>query len=238
MADRPMGDRFDAVVVGAGMAGLPLALRAARHERVALVERELLGGTCLNRGCIPTKTMIASADVAHTVRRAATFGVDASSPSVDLARVVERKDRVVEAIRRGSYQAVENRPGLELVEGEARFLGPHRLEVGSSVIEADKVFLNTGSRDATGSIDGLDSVEHLTSRTMLDLRDLPGHLIVVGGSFIGCEFAQMFRRFGSEVTVVQRAERLLPGEDPDISAAVTEGASRPTASRCSPAPHV
>jgi len=218
-----MTERFDAVVIGGGMSGLPLALRAAKHGRVALIEKELLGGTCLNRGCIPTKTMIASADVAHSARTAATFGVQVSSPTVDLGAIVDRKDSVVGAIRKGSYRAVDKRDGLDFIEGTARFVANHTIEVNGTTITADKVFLNTGTRDATGGIDGLDAVPYLTSRTILDLRELPDHLIVIGGGFIGCEFAQMFRRFGSQVTVVQRSERLIPSEDIDISTAVQQG---------------
>lgn len=218
-----MSERFDAVVIGGGMSGLPLALRAAKHERVALIEKDLLGGTCLNRGCIPTKTMIASAAVAHSARTAGRFGVHVSPPTVDLAAVVDRKDNVVESIRKGSYRAVEKRNGLEFFEATATFTGNHTLTVNGTTIVADKIFLNTGTRDATGGIDGLDTVPYLTSRSILDLRELPEHLIVVGGGFIGCEFAQMFRRFGSDVTVVQRADRLVPAEDPDISAAVAQG---------------
>lgn len=218
-----MTERFDSVVIGGGMAGLPLALRAARHERVALIERERLGGTCLNRGCIPTKTMIASAAVAHSARTAGAFGVRLGDPEVDLPSVVDRKDTVVDAIRQGSYRAVGKSDGLELIEGEAHLVGDRRLRVGDVTIEADKILLNTGTRDATGGIDGLGRVPHLTSRTILDLREMPEHLIVIGGGFIGCEFAQMFRRFGARVTVVQRADRLLPAEDPDISGAVAAG---------------
>ncbi len=214
---------FDALVLGGGMAGLPLALRAARHESVVLIERELLGGTCLNRGCIPTKTMIASAEVAHTARRASTFGVIVPEVGVDLARVVGRKNEIVGRIRAGSYRAVESRRGLEFMEGHGRFVGDRTIEVAGRRIRADRIYLNTGTRDATGGIDGLAEVPHLNSRTILDLEELPDHLVVVGGGFIGCEFAQMFRRFGSEVTVVQRAPRLLPGEDPEISAAVEKG---------------
>jgi pyruvate/2-oxoglutarate dehydrogenase complex dihydrolipoamide dehydrogenase (E3) component len=218
-----MSDRYDALVLGGGMSGLPLALRAARHGRVALVERELLGGTCLNRGCIPTKTMIASAKVAHQVRRAAEFGVSAGVPTVDLAAVVDRKDRIVDSIRAGSYKAVGGRPGLDFFDSDARFVGARRLRIGEVELEADRIFLNTGTRDTIPAIDGLDGVPYLTSRSILDLRELPGHLIVVGGGYVGCEFAQMFRRFGSRVTIVQRAERLLASEEPEISAAVREG---------------
>jgi len=218
-----MTEHFDAIVIGGGMSGLPLALRAAKHGSVALIERDLLGGTCLNRGCIPTKTMIASADVAQSARTAANFGVHVSSPTVDLGAIVDRKDDVVASIRKGSYRAVENRNGLDFIEGTARFVANHTLEVNATTVTADKIFLNTGTRDATGGIDGLDAVPYLTSRTILDLRELPEHLIVVGGGFIGSEFAQMFRRFGSQVTIVQRGERLIPSEDIDISTVVQQG---------------
>ncbi len=213
---------FDNLVIGGGMSGLPLALRTARHGTTAFVERELLGGTCLNRGCIPTKTMIASAKVAQQVRRASEFGVHTDVPTVALSEVVDRKDSLVDAIRSGSYRAVGRSGDLELFEGHGRFVGRHRLEVDGTTIEADRVFLNTGTRDARPATDGLEQVDDLTSRTMLDLRELPDHLIVVGGGFIGVEFAQMFARFGSRVTVVQRGARLLPGEDPAISTVVTD----------------
>jgi dihydrolipoamide dehydrogenase len=209
--------RYDNLVIGGGMSGLPVALRAARHGRTAFVERELLGGTCLNRGCIPTKTMIASAKVAQQVRRAAEFGVHSDGLRVDLAEVVDRKDGVVESIRRGSYRAVDKNGDVDLIEAHGRFTGPHRLEVDGRTIEADRIFLNTGTRDRLPPVDGLDRVPYLTSRTILDLRELPEHLVVVGGGFIGVEFAQMFRRYGARVTVVQQADRLVVAEDPAIS---------------------
>jgi dihydrolipoamide dehydrogenase len=214
--------RFGTLVIGGGMSGLPLALRASRHGTTAFVERELLGGTCLNRGCIPTKTMIASAKIAHQVRRAAEFGVHTDAPRVSLPEVVDRKDRTVESIRSGSYKAVGRSGDLELVEGHGRFVGRRRLQVAGSTIEADRIFLNTGTRDALPPIDGLECVAYLTSRSILDLRELPEHLLVVGGGFIGVEFAQMFARFGARVTIVQRAGRLLPAEDPAISKVVAE----------------
>lgn len=213
---------YDNLVIGGGMSGLPLALRASRDGTTAFVEKELLGGTCLNRGCIPTKTMIATAKIAQQIRRASEFGVTTSSPTVDLSQVVDRKDGIVESIRAGSYRAVAKRADLDFLEGHGRFIGPRRLQVGDDTIEARRIFLNTGTRDAIPDVAGLDTVPYLTSRTILDLRELPEHLIVVGGGFIGCEFAQMFARFGSRVTIIQRAARLLPAEDPDVSAVVAE----------------
>jgi pyruvate/2-oxoglutarate dehydrogenase complex dihydrolipoamide dehydrogenase (E3) component len=221
-----MAGRYENLVVGGGMAGLPVALRAGRHGRTAFVEKETLGGTCLNRGCIPTKTMIASAAVAHHVRRAAEFGVHTNEPRVDLGEVVDRKDNIVADIRGGSYLAVGKTQGMDFFEAEGQFVGPRQHRVGGSdgtVIEADRIFLVTGTRTAVPRVEGIERVPYLTSRTLLDLRELPTHLVVVGGGYIGCEFAQMFRRFGSQVTVVQRADRLPPSEDTEVSAAVLEG---------------
>lgn len=231
-------ERYDNLVVGGGMSGLPLALRAARHGRTAFVERELLGGTCLNRGCIPTKTMIASAKRAFDARRAADLAVHIDGTvRVALAGVVDRKNAVVRSIRSGSYRAVGKTGDLDLIEAHGRFVGGHRMRVGGRTFEADRIFLNTGTRDALPPVEGLDTVDYLTARTILDLRELPEHLVVVGGGFIGVEFAQMFARFGSRVTVVQRGARLLPEEHPDISAVVgqafqEEGIDVLTATSC------
>jgi len=207
---------FDLVVLGGGMAGLPIANKAAyKGLRTALVERDTLGGTCLNRGCIPTKTMIESARAAHTARTAARFGVRVEGDvSVDLASVVRRKDEVVRSIRENAYRQVERNERLTLFEAEGRFLEPGVIGVGNATIRAERVVINTGARPTRPDVEGLADVPYLTSRGLLDVTDLPEHLVVVGGGYVGCEFAQMFRRFGSRVTLVQRGPHLLPGEDP------------------------
>jgi pyruvate/2-oxoglutarate dehydrogenase complex dihydrolipoamide dehydrogenase (E3) component len=220
-----MTQKVETIVIGAGMAGLPMALRAARHGDTVLVEPGKLGGTCLNRGCIPTKTMIYSAKVAHLARRAADFGLETGPVRVDLASVVARKDLVVSSIRSGSERAVDRAEALQLVPAHARFLDAHTVEADGTRFQADRIVINTGARPHVPSIPGLDQVSWLDSTSALDLIDLPRHLEVVGGGYVGCELAQMYRRFGSKVTILQRADRLLPGEDPDVSQVVAEAFS-------------
>lgn len=215
--------RYDAIVIGGGMAGLPLALKLGfKGIKVALLERDKLGGTCLNRGCIPTKTMIASARVAHQARHALEWGVLAGDVRVNLGRVVDRKDALVNSIQSGAEGNVAKNPNVTLVRGEARFISERRLEVNSETISAERVFINTGTRNAIPEIDGLEGVPHLDSTSALALRELPEHLIIVGGGYIGVEFAQMYARFGSRVTLVQRASQLLPREDADIAQELRE----------------
>lgn len=213
--------RFDAAVVGAGMAGLPLALKFAHNGfRVALIEREEIGGTCLNRGCIPSKAMLASARVAHQVRHAAGWGVSAPEPRVDLGEVVRRKDALVASVRRGAERNVAANEKLALIRGEARFEDARALRVGERLVQADRVFINTGAGPVLPDIPGLAEVPHLDSTSAMNLDELPGELVVLGGGYVGVEFAQMYRRFGSEVTLVQRARQLLPREDADIAQAL------------------
>lgn len=218
-----MGQRFDAVVVGAGQAGPPLAQRLGQSGRkVALVERKLLGGTCVNTGCIPTKAMVASAYVAHMSQRAAEFGVQHSEVSVDMDQVWKRT-RGISGRSHDNVEAwVAGMPNVTLLRGHASFESTHSLRVGDELLEADEIFLNVGGRAVAPSFPGADSVPYFTNVGIMDLRELPRHLVIVGGSYIGLEFGQMFRRFGAQVTIVERSERLLPHEDPEVAAAVVD----------------
>lgn len=221
-------DRFDDVIVGTGQAGKPLAGELADAGReVAIVERDRVGGTCVVRGCTPTKTMWASARVAHLARRAGDYGVETGPVSVDQERVRERKREIVDAWSSAGRDGLEGQDGVELIDGHARFDGKRRLTVdlkdgGSRRLEAERVFLNTGARPAIPPIDGLDDVDHLDSTSVMELGETPDHLLVLGGGFIGLEFAQMYRRFGAEVTVLERADRLALPEDEDVSEALRE----------------
>jgi pyruvate/2-oxoglutarate dehydrogenase complex dihydrolipoamide dehydrogenase (E3) component len=214
-------ERYDAIVIGAGQAGVPLARElAASGRRTALLEREHVGGTCINEGCTPTKTMVASARVAYLARRAADYGVTTGQVAVDMGRVRERKRAIVKSFRSGSTRRLEATEGLDLICAEARFTGPRQLVVEGRVLESDLVFINTGGRPAAPDVAGLDQVPSLDSTSIMELDTVPEHLIVLGGGYIGLEFGQMFRRFGSRVTVVQRGRQLLPQEDADVAEAV------------------
>ena len=213
--------KFDAIVVGAGQAGPPLAgrLTSAGH-RVAVVERKLVGGTCVNYGCIPTKTLVASAHAAHVAGRAAEFGVVTGEVRVDIAKVKARKDEIMLGDRHGVETWLAGMSGCTLIRGHARFEDAHSLRVGDDLIEADRIFLNVGGRAVVPDFPGLSDVEYLTNVGILDLDELPEHLVVIGGSYIGLEFAQMYRRFGSRVTVIERGPRLTSREDEDVSDAI------------------
>jgi pyruvate/2-oxoglutarate dehydrogenase complex dihydrolipoamide dehydrogenase (E3) component len=214
-------EHFDAIVIGAGQAGPSLAARLADAGwRVALVERDRFGGTCVNTGCIPTKALIASAHAAHQARRAAEFGLSIPSVSVDFAAVMARKDRISGASSRSVEQWVRGLPHTTVIQGHARFVGPKAVRVGERELHAERIFINVGARAAIPTIEGADAVPLLTSESILALKELPEHLLVVGGSYIGLEFAQMFRRFGSKVTVLERAAQLVPREDADVADAV------------------
>src|SRR5215204_1109155 len=219
---------YDAVVIGAGQAGVPLSQALARSgRRTALIEREHVGGTCINEGCTPTKTMVASARVAYFDRRSEEYGVSNGQVAVDMIRVRQRKREIVDSFRSGGERRLHD-AGVELIMGEARFSGPKDLEVrlndgGETIrLTADNIFINTGARPANPPVEGLDSVPTLNSTTIMELDEVPEQLLVLGGSYVGLEFAQMFRRFGSEVTVVQRGKQLMSREDTDVAEAVAE----------------
>jgi pyruvate/2-oxoglutarate dehydrogenase complex dihydrolipoamide dehydrogenase (E3) component len=216
--------RFDAIIVGAGQAGPPLAARlSSAGQTVALIERHLFGGTCVNTGCIPTKTLVASAKVAEMARRAAEYGIDIPAPlRVDMARVKARKDRISGASREGVERWLRDLPNCAVFKGHARFEAPHRLIVGDEPIEGERIFLNVGGRAVVPDLPGAHDVPYLTNTSILQLDTIPRHLVVIGGSYVGLEFAQMYRRFGAQVTVVERRPRLIDREDPDVSDCVRE----------------
>ena len=217
-----MPQRFDAIVIGAGQSGPFLAARFAQAGRkVALIEREHLGGTCVNDGCIPTKTLVASARAAHVVRQAATFGVHHDGAvRVDMKAVKARKDAVVDESVASLTSWLGGLANLTLIRGAARFIGPRRVAVGDDEFEAAQVFINVGGRASVPDWPGVHDVPCLTNTSMMDVDFLPAHLAVIGGSYIGLEFAQMYRRFGSEVTVIEAAPRLIAREDAEVSAEV------------------
>lgn len=211
----------DALVIGAGEAGaLVASLAVDAGARVALVYRAPWGSTCLNAGCVPTKFLIHRARVAHTVRTAARFGIGTSDPGVDLARIVGEKRAYLDRHRDESWRGALREERLTLLEGAASFMSADRVRVGDAVVRSDRIFIATGLRPTLPSVRGLTQGPWLSNETVMDLEEAPGHLIVIGGGYIGCELAQVYRRFGSNVTIVQRPPRLLPGEEPDVSLVV------------------
>ena len=219
-----MSTTYDAIIIGTGQAGPPLARRlAGAGMKVAIIERKLFGGTCVNTGCIPTKTMVASAYAAHMARRAAEFGVETpGSVSVDMKRVKARKDAISGQSRVGVESSLRKLENCSVYQGHARFESPREVSVGSERLTVERIFINVGARAVVPSMRGLDQVPYLTNSSLLDVDFLPGHLIIVGGSYVGLEFAQMFRRFGSEVTIIEMGSRLAHREDEDVSAAIQE----------------
>jgi pyruvate/2-oxoglutarate dehydrogenase complex dihydrolipoamide dehydrogenase (E3) component len=215
---------YDAVIIGTGQAGPALARRlVAAGWKVAIIERKFFGGTCINTGCTPTKTLIASGYAAHLTRRAAEFGVTLSgTPSVDMKAVKARKDAVTMASRAAVEGSLKGLQGCTVYEAHARFIGPKQIKVADEVLRADKIFINVGGRAVIPSIPGLDEVAYLTNSSMMNVDFLPAHLIVLGGSYVGLEFAQLYRRFGSEVTVIEPAPRLVSREDEDVSRAIAD----------------
>src|SRR5215468_6940163 len=215
---------YDAIIIGTGQAGPALAQRLVDSGRnVAIIERNLFGGTCVNTGCTPTKTLVASAYVAHMARRAADFGLNIPCGiTVDMKAVKARKDRVSSRSRNGVEHWLKNLEGCTVYESHARFVGPHSVEVAGDILEARWIFINVGGRALAPPIPGLDEVGYFTNSSMMDVDFLPPHLIILGGSYIGLEFAQIYRRFGSEVSVIELAPHLIAREDEDVSLAVTD----------------
>ena len=218
-----MSETFDAIIIGAGQAGPPLAGRlTGAGLSVAVIERHLIGGTCVNTGCIPTKTLVASARTAHVVRRAADFGVTTSPIGIDMGAVKARKDAVSGESRSGVESWLDGMVCCTVIRGHARFVGPHEVEVDGRRLAAPRIFINVGGRALIPDMPGVKDVPVLTNTGILGLDSVPEHLVVVGGSYIGLEFAQMYRRFGARVTVVEKGPRLIAREDEDVSAAVRE----------------
>ena len=219
-----MSQIFDAIVIGAGQAGPALAGRlTAAGMRVALIERKLFGGTCVNTGCMPTKTLVASAYAAHLARRSAEYGIAIGSPiKIDMKRVRARADVVSTNARTNIEKWLQGMDGLTVIEGHARFESPDVVRVGEHLLKAPRIFINVGGRAGVPDIPGVTTVDYLTNTSILKLDIVPKHLVVVGGSYIGLEFAQMYRRFGAEVTIVEKGPRLIAREDADVSEAIRE----------------
>jgi len=219
-----MAQQFDSIVIGAGQAGPALAGRLTKSgRRIAFVERSLFGGTCVNTGCIPTKTLVASAYAAHMARRAADFGVQITGPiHVDMKAVKARKESILAKSRDGIETWLRGMENCTVFHEQARFLSSHEIQAGAETLSAKEIFINVGGRALIPNMPGIDKISYLINSTILNLEELPQHLVVVGGSYIGLEFAQMYRRFGSEVTVVEKGPRLVQHEDEDVSATIKE----------------
>ena len=218
-----MTTNFDAIIIGTGQAGPYVTRRlAASGMKVAIIERKLFGGTCVNTGCIPTKALVASAYAAHVARRGADYGFDCGDVKVDMKRVKARKDDISAQSRTGLEGSLKKLENCTVFEGHARFESPREVSVGDQRLTADKIFINVGGRAIVPKIPGLEQIEYLTNSSMMQVDFVPRHLIIVGGSYIGLEFGQMFRRFGSEVTILEHSERLTPREDEDVSTVIRE----------------
>jgi len=219
-----MATHYDAIVIGTGQSGPPLASRLSDEGlKTAVIERKRFGGTCVNVGCVPTKTLVASARAAYIARRSADFGVAIDGAvTVDMAKVKARKDEIVRDGTQGVAEWMRTTENVTVYEGHARFEGPHGVRVNGDLLEAERIFINVGARALVPDMPGIREVSYLTNSTILELDALPEHLVVIGGSYIGLEFAQMYRRFGSRVTVVEMAERLIAREDSDVSDTIRE----------------
>src|SRR5437867_4257152 len=216
-----MSERFDAIVIGVGQAAPALCARLDKEGlKTALIERKLLGGTCVNNGCVPTKTLVAGARAAHLASRGAEFGFAARAVRVDMRGVKRRKDQVVRQSTTGLKKWIAGMKHVSLVHGHARFISSRRIAVKGRELEAERIFINVGARAAIPELPGIEDVPFFTNSSMMGVDFLPRQLVIVGGSYIGLEFAQMYRRFGSQVTVVERAPKLLPREDDDVAAEI------------------
>src|SRR5260370_33138579 len=231
---------YDAIIIGTGQAGPSLTRRlAGSGMKVAIIERDRFGGTCVNTGCTPTKTLVASAYAAHMARRGADYGFSTGDEvKVDMKRVKVRKDYVVGFSNRGVERSLRSLENCTVYQGHGRFVSPHEVEVGTEILRADRIFINVGGRAAVPKIPGLDGIDYLTNSSMVDLDFLPRHLLVVGGSYIGLEFGQSDRRFGSAVTVAEMGPRLVAREDEDVSEGLSafltrEGDDLPLNAHCS-----
>jgi pyruvate/2-oxoglutarate dehydrogenase complex dihydrolipoamide dehydrogenase (E3) component len=210
--------QYDAIIIGSGQAGNPLSQKLADHGwSVALIEKAELGGTCINTGCTPTKTMVASAQVAHYARHAEQWGVRAGEVRVDLPKIIERKDQIIHQWRSRLEGKVQERKNLRLYRGQAQFVSPRRVRIGEEELESERIFINAGTRPSIPPLQGLNQVDFLTNSSIMELREVPQHLLVLGGGYIGLEFGQMFRRFGSQVTIIHQSDHILPREDADVT---------------------
>src|ERR1700676_3042535 len=211
--------KYDAIIIGSGQGANPLSYRFAELGwKVALIEKKNVGGTCINTGCTPTKTMVHRAQIAHYTQNAARWGVHAENVTADLSTIIAQKNNVVASFRGGVQKKIELHPNIHLHQGLARFTNPHQVQVGETRLESDKIFIDTGGRPIIPAVPGLDPANVLTNESMMELKELPEHLIVLGGGYIGLEFGQMFRRFGSMVSIVHDKSQIVPREDPEIAA--------------------
>lgn len=219
---------FDAIVIGSGQAGVPLAKKLAQAgKKTAIIEKNKIGGTCINVGCTPTKAMVASARAVHQAKKANELGIEINDIKVNLKKIKSRKDGIVESFRASAQKGLETTKGLKIIFGEARFSAPKEITVlagdgSEEQLTADWIFIDTGGKTTIPDIDGLLDVDYLTSTTILDLEEIPEHLVVVGGNYIGLEFGQMFRRFGSKVTILEKSNRIMGREDEDIAQELSE----------------
>ena len=219
---------FDAIIIGAGQAGVPLAKKLAlAGKKTALIEKRLVGGTCINDGCTPTKAMVASAKMAHMARKSSELGVETGKIKVDFKKIIQRKAEIVNQFRTSTEKGIEKTSGLTLFMGEARFSGEKELTIsmadgGEEVLIGDLIFINTGAKTAVPAIEGLNESGYLTSTSIMELNKLPEHLVVIGGNYIGLEFGQMFSRFGTKVTILEKSDRILSKEDKDVSEMLTD----------------